>query len=81
MIYDIILFENIRFRPFTRKREASVIETVYSGECFKEDAFWVTVLTEYVWSVASFAWLRHVTSEVMENECSTLSHDLYKYTV
>ena len=55
MIYDIILFENIRFRPFTRKREASVIETVYSGECFKEDAFWVTVLTEYVWSVASFA--------------------------
>ena len=50
MIYDVIVFENIRFRPFTRNREASVIKTV-SGECFRKDAFSVTVLTEYVWTV------------------------------
>ena len=42
MMYDIIVFENLRFRPFTRQREASV---------FEKNAFLVTVFTESVWTV------------------------------
>ena len=34
VMYDIIKFENFRFRrrPSTRKREASVLKTLHSGE-------------------------------------------------
>ena len=34
MIYDIIVFENFRFCPSTRKREASVFKNLPSGERF-----------------------------------------------
>ena len=47
-MYDIIVFENLRFRPSKRKREASVFKNLHSGERFWKDAFWVTVFTRYV---------------------------------
>ena len=56
------IFENIHFRPFTRKREASVIKNLHSGERFRKGAFSVTVLTEYVWTV-------HSWTKVLGNFC------------
>ena len=32
MMYDIIVFENIGFRPSTRKREAGVFKNLHSGK-------------------------------------------------
>ena len=48
-MYDIIVFENLRLRPPTRKQKAGVFENLYSEERFF--AFWVTVFTGYVWTV------------------------------
>ena len=31
MVYDIIVFEYLRFLPSTRKREAGVLENLHSG--------------------------------------------------
>ena len=30
MMYDIMVFENLPFRPFTRKREAGVFKNLHS---------------------------------------------------
>ena len=51
MMYDIILFKNLGFRPFTRKREVGVYKNLHSGKRFWKDAFSVTVFTGYVWTV------------------------------
>ena len=50
-MYDIIEFENLRFRPSTCKQEASVFKNFHSGERFWKDAFSVIVFTGYVWTV------------------------------
>ena len=42
MIYDIIVFENLRFRTSTRKRKAHVFKNLRSGERFWKDPFSVT---------------------------------------
>ena len=42
MIYDIIVFENLRFRTSTRKRKARVFKNLHSGERFWKDPFSVT---------------------------------------
>ena len=49
-MYDIIVFENLRLRPPTRKQKAGVLENLHSGERFWKDAFSVTVFTGYVWT-------------------------------
>ena len=33
-VYDIIVFENLRFRPSTRKWKAGVFKNLHSGERF-----------------------------------------------
>ena len=50
MIYDIIVFENLRFGPSTGKWEAGVFKNLYSEERFWKAAFWGTVFTRYVWT-------------------------------
>ena len=51
-VYDIIVFENLRFRPSTRKWKAGVFKTLHSGERFlKRSIFGVTVFTGCVWTV------------------------------
>ena len=44
MIYDIIVFENLRFRTSTCKRKARVFKNLHSGE-----SFWKDPVTRYVW--------------------------------
>ena len=39
MIYDIIVFENLRFGPSTRKWEAGVFKNLHSKERFWKAAF------------------------------------------
>ena len=48
MMYDIIVLENLRFRPSTRKREDGFFKNLHSGERFWKDAFAVTEFTEYI---------------------------------
>ena len=36
MIYDIIVVENLRFRPSTRKREANVCKNLHLAERFRK---------------------------------------------
>ena len=48
MMYDIIVLENLRFRPSTRKREAGFLKNLHSGERFLKDAFAVKEFTEYI---------------------------------
>ena len=50
-MYDIIVFENLRLRPPTRKQKAGVFKNLHSEEHFWKDAFSVTVFTGYVWTV------------------------------
>ena len=49
-MYDIIVFENLRFRLSTRERMASSLKNLHSGERCYKDAFSVTVFTEKVWT-------------------------------
>ena len=49
MIYDIIVFENLRFGPSTRKWEAGVFKNLHSEERFWKAAFLGTVDTRYIW--------------------------------
>ena len=39
MMYDIIVFENLGFRPSTRKRESGVFENLHSEDRFRKPAF------------------------------------------
>ena len=39
MMYDIIVFKNLRSRPCTRRREASVLKNLHFGLPFLKDAF------------------------------------------
>ena len=39
MMHYVIVFENLRFRPSTRKRVASVFKNLHSGERFWKDAW------------------------------------------
>ena len=50
MMYYIVVFENLRFRPSTRKRVASILKNLHSGKRCYKDAFSVTVFTENVWT-------------------------------
>ena len=50
-MYDIIVFEIVRFRPSTRRRKAGVFKNLHSGQRFWKDAFSVTVFTEFEWTV------------------------------
>ena len=50
MIYDIIVFENLRFGPSTRKWEAGVFKNLHSEERFWKAAFLGTVFARYVWT-------------------------------
>ena len=59
MVYDIIEFEYLCFRPFTRKREAGVFKNLHSGKSFWKDAFSVTVLTGCLWTGPKFC-IRYV---------------------
>ena len=36
---DIIVFENLGFRPSTRKRESGVFKNLHSGDHFRKLAF------------------------------------------
>ena len=56
MVYDIIVFEYLRFLPSIRKREAGVFKNLHSGEGLWKDAFWVTVFIRYVWAVRQSGW-------------------------
>ena len=51
MMHDIILFENLHFRPPTRKQKAGVFENLHSGERFWKDALSMTFFTRYVWTL------------------------------
>ena len=42
-MYDIIGFENLPFRPSTRKRKPGIFKNLHFGERFEKDAFSVTV--------------------------------------
>ena len=33
MMYDIIVFKNLRFHPSTRKREAGIFKNLHCGDC------------------------------------------------
>ena len=48
MMYAIIVLENLRFCPSTRKREDSFFKNLHSGERFWKDTFAVTEFTEYI---------------------------------
>ena len=37
--YNVIIFENLRFRPSTRKHENGVFENLHSGERFRKPPF------------------------------------------
>ena len=51
-MYDIIVVENLRFRPSTRKREANVCKNFHLGERFrKKHAFSRAVFAGYVATV------------------------------
>ena len=50
-MYDIIVFENLRFRRSTRKWEAGVFLNLHSEVRFCKVTFSVTVFTGYVWTV------------------------------
>ena len=50
-MYDIIVFENLRFRPSTRKRKARALKLFTLQSVFEKDAFSVTVFTGYMWTV------------------------------
>ena len=54
-MYGIIVFENLRFRPTTRKRETGVFKNPHSGERFWKDAFSVIIFTGYVRTVGQTA--------------------------
>ena len=43
IIFDIIVFENTRFCPSTRKREGSVFRNLHSSERFRKDMYSGTV--------------------------------------
>ena len=42
---DIIVFENLRFRPFTRKGQAGVFKNLHSRDCY-----WKTAFSEHTWT-------------------------------
>ena len=46
-MYDIIVFENLLFRPSTRKREAGVLKDVHSGDRFPKPAFFICLKTQF----------------------------------
>ena len=51
-MYDIIVVENLRFRPSRRKREANVCKNLHLGERFrKKTCVFGAVFTGYVWTV------------------------------
>ena len=39
MMYDIIVFENLGFRPSTRKRESGVFKNLHSEDRFRKPTF------------------------------------------
>ena len=52
MMYDIIVLENLRFRPSTRKREAGLFNNLHSGELFEKMHFqWRFSANTYMWTV------------------------------
>ena len=51
MMYDIIVFENPRFRPSTSKGEVGVLKKLHFGEYFWKAAFTETVFTGYLRTV------------------------------
>ena len=46
----IVVFENLRFCPSTRKQKTGVFKNLYSLERFWKDPFSVTVFIGYVWT-------------------------------
>ena len=50
IIFDIIVFENTRFCPSTRKREGCVFRNLHSKERLRKDAYSGTVFY-IVWAV------------------------------
>ena len=51
MMYDIIVFESLCFRPSIRKRvEAVVFKNLHSGERFKKAASFIPVNAVYTWT-------------------------------
>ena len=51
MMYDIIITENLRFRPSTRILEAGVFKNPYSGDRFRKPALLVHENDVNVWMV------------------------------
>ena len=72
MIFDIIVFENLRFGASKRKWEAGVFKNLHSEERFCKAAFSVTVFTRYVWTGPSFQMYnyRHQNSKIGFNACN-----------
>ena len=72
MIFDIIVFENLRFGPSKRKWEAGVFKNLHSEERFCKAALSVTVFTRYVWTGPSFQMsnYRHQNSKIGFNSCN-----------
>ena len=51
MMHDIIITENLRFRPSTRILEAGVFKIPYSGDRFRKPALLVHENDVHVWTV------------------------------
>ena len=50
-MHDMIVIENLHFRPSTRKRKAGVFKNLHSGERFWKDTLSMTFFTGHVWTV------------------------------
>ena len=50
-MHDIIVFENLHFRPPTREQKDVVFKNLHSGERFWKKALSMTFFTGYVWTV------------------------------
>ena len=50
MMYDIIVFENLRFRQITRKRYAGNLKKVPSDDHFRKLAFLVFLNAVCLWT-------------------------------
>ena len=59
MMYDIIVFKNLRSRPCARRREASVLKKSPLWVAFLKRCVQVTVFTRYVWKkIFKQNWIR-----------------------
>ena len=49
-VCDVTVYESMRLRPSTRRRESSVLKSIHFEKCFRIYAFRVTQTAVYVWT-------------------------------